>query len=297
MRHLLLLSLLYAGLLRAQGSLEVVAAYYGPGPNFIDVTDVVRPLAQPDGLRLMVGVASLGNDPFPGQVKLLRLYYRYLGQFQAGEWKDGELVLVGRAAVNRRDGGMRGDRAITPTKTSSKLIIVSAQYGAGTRVNDVTALLAGRIANNRLSVVANNDTLGGDPARATAKTLTVAYEINGQRATATVKEGQTLTLPPEDAAAGPTTPANGACFYPAANFGGQPVCAAQGQDQAQVSGPFASLKLLGTTRLVEIFESQNFTGRTLRLSADTADLSRVTSGFFGTPATWAPNFGSFRMSQ
>lgn len=309
--RVLLASCLFSGVLSAQGNLEVIAAYYGVDRNFVDVTSSTRSRAQSTGLAFVVGADSLGGDPFPGQIKTLRLYYKLGGVFQQGEWKDGENVTIGRFTTGRRDRdtGMRGggiDRASrTPSPVAvaapAGLRIISGQYGAGTRVNDVTALLAGRIAGDRLNILVENNSLGGDPIRGADKLLNVTYEWNGQRYTASAKEGQTLRLPPDQVvAASPAPsvlPANGACLYAAANFQGTPTCAAFGQDPAQLTGTFGSLKLLGTVRQVELFESANFAGRSLRLTTDIPDLNRATSGFFGSPITWAPNPGAFRMIQ
>ena len=169
--RVLLAGCLLSGVLRAQGNLEVIAAYYGADRNFVDVTSSTRSQAQPTGLGFVVGSDSLGGDPFPGQIKTLRLYYKLGGVFQQDEWKA------------------------------------------------------------------------------------------------------------------------------AANFRGAPTCVAFGQNPAQLTGTFGSLKLLGNVRQVELFESANFAGRSLRLTADIPDLTRATSGFFGSPVTWAPNPGAFRMIQ
>jgi len=92
-------------------------------------------------------------------------------------------------------------------------------------------------------------------------------------------------------------PPDGVCFYPDKNYQGTAVCAVWGQDQPRVNSAFGSVRILGSVRVVELFESANYQGRSLRLTSDLADLSRASAGFFGTPATWAPNLGSFRMGQ
>jgi hypothetical protein len=387
-RSILILTVL-AATLPAQ-TLEVIAAYYGADRNFVDVTSIVRAQAETAGLALTVGADALGGDPFPGQLKSLRIYYKLGTQFQQGEWKDSEAVAIGRTSPMR--GGLRGrvDRSRTatgqltilraiygagnrtvdvtnlvqgrvqnnvlefdvtgtqlgdpapgtlkelvvtyqyagltrearagdgqrlrlpvdtiapqtatqpaPTATAG-LRIVSALYAAGSRVMDVTSLISSRVAADRLSVPVDNNTMGGDPQRGAAKVLTIVYEWNGQRFTDSAKEGQTMRLPSDRAlAASPAVslPTNGVCFYPSTNYQGTPVCAVLGQDQPRVNTVFGSLRLLGTVRQVELFESPNYTGRSVRVTSDLADLSQASGGFFGTPATWAPNLASFRMSQ
>lgn len=394
MRYVLPL-LLLAAALPAQ-TLEVIAAYYGADRNFVDVTANVRGQAQADGLTLTVGADSLGGDPFPGQLKSLRIYFRLSGQFQNGEWKDAEVVRLGRVTlqsqrgISRERGGGRGgvtmpqplqvtratygtggrtldvtellkgqiqnnqlafdvpgsqlgdpapgsvkELVVTyvwegrtlearardgerltlplaaspapappPAPIATGLKIITAQYGQGNRVADVTGLLIARIAANRLVTSVDNKSMGGDPAVAADTTLNVTYEWNGQRYTASAKEGQTLRLPPDNLLvsspappATPATPADGVCFYREANYQGAPICATLGQDQARVAGPFASVRLFGRARTLDLFESANYSGRTLRLTSDSPDLSQVSSGFFATSSAWAPNLGSFRLGQ
>ena len=400
--RLLLTWILLTTTLLAQNTLEVIAAYYGSDRSFVDVTGIVRAQSLPEYVGLTVGANSLGGDPFPGQLKTLRIYYKLSGQFQQGEWKDNEAVVIGRPNAAMRGGGGGRNRTgrtgagqltivqaiygtgnrtvdVTPivqgrvqrntldidvpggqlgdpapglskelvvtyeyggvmrearvrdggrlrlpldtaaSQTSSAatssagyggLKIVSAQYGAGNRVIDVTSLIASRVSSDQLTVPVDNNNMGGDPQRGGDKVLTIVYDWNGQRFTDSAREGQTMRLPSERAMG--TSPANananangatrlptdGVCFYPGQNYQGNPVCVAMGQDQARVNGSFGSLRIRGTVRQVELFESPNYSGRSTRVTTDLADLSQAGSGgFFGTPATWAPNLGSFRMSQ
>ncbi len=389
-RRLLIALALLAATLPAQSGLEVIAAYYGTDRSFLDVTAIVRAQAQPDGLGLTVGTAALGGDPFPGQLKTLRIYYKLSGQFQQGEWKDSENIALGRLNNGGRNTGMRGggrpvarerptisapltiiqatygagtrtvdvtsllqsriqrdqldfevpgsllgdpapgllkellvsyqwngqtrearvrdgerlrlptDQVTTASPVATGLKMVSAQYGSGTRVTDVTALLGARIAADRLVVLVENNSLGGDPSRGADKVLNVVYEWNGQRYNASAKEGQTLRLPPDQAAipvSNVRTPTNGVCLYPGQNFQGTPFCAELGQDQARVTGTWGSLRLFGTARQVDLFETAGFTGRTVRLTAELADLSRAGGSFFSGLAPWATTPASFRISQ
>ena len=386
---------LFVATLPAQTGLEVIAAYYGSDRSFVDVTATVRAQAQPDGLGLTVGITALGGDPFPGQLKTMRIYYKLNGQFQQGEWKDSENVLIGRlntGGLNSggRNTGMRGggrpmarertnstapltitqatygagnrtvdvttllqsriqrdqldfdvpgsllgdpapgllkelvvsyrwngqvrearvrdgDRLRLPngTPVATGLKIVSAQYGSGTRVMDVTALLEARISADRLVMLVENNSLGGDPLRGADKVLNVVYEWNGQRYNVSAKEGQTLRLPADpvvsavsaSGSASARTPTDGVCLYPGQNFQGTPFCAALGQDQATFTGTWGSLRLFGTARQVDLFETANFTGRTVRLTAELADLSRAGGGFFSVPAPWATTPASLRLTQ
>jgi hypothetical protein len=75
------------------------------------------------------------------------------------------------------------------------LRIVQASYGAGNRRRDVTSRLQSMVRNNRLTVLVNNSTMGGDPAFSQPKNLQVTYEYQGQRRNTNVGEGGRLTLP------------------------------------------------------------------------------------------------------
>jgi hypothetical protein len=77
----------------------------------------------------------------------------------------------------------------------SDLRIVSATYGAGGRSANVTNRLQELIQNDRLNVVVNNDSMGGDPAPDNHKKLEVTYTFRGRQRRATVSEGGTLDIP------------------------------------------------------------------------------------------------------
>ncbi len=81
--------------------------------------------------------------------------------------------------------------------TSSVVVetILEARYGTQANFADVTALLQGKLTSGTLSVVASNSAMGGDPASGQSKALTVRYLTNLGERTASVSEGQTLTLP------------------------------------------------------------------------------------------------------
>jgi uncharacterized delta-60 repeat protein len=73
--------------------------------------------------------------------------------------------------------------------------VLEARYGTKTTFADVTTLLQGKLTNGTLSVVASNSAMGGDPASGQSKELTVRYLTNLGERTASVSEGQTLSLP------------------------------------------------------------------------------------------------------
>jgi alpha-L-rhamnosidase len=88
--------------------------------------------------------------------------------------------------------------ANTPASNSTApLIIRRATYEVveNEKAVDVTAVLAGQVKENRLSLVVNNKTLGGDPGQNMPKRLRVEYELGGQSFKKEVNENQKLVLP------------------------------------------------------------------------------------------------------
>ncbi len=80
--------------------------------------------------------------------------------------------------------------------SAAKLEIISAHYEAadGKGGTNVTAKVAALVDGGSLSLVANNDTLGGDPAYEHVKRLRVEYSLGGVRKSAMVAENETLNL-------------------------------------------------------------------------------------------------------
>lgn len=74
------------------------------------------------------------------------------------------------------------------------LTIQKAEYGAATQFADVTATLRAALHNNRLTLAANNQTLG-DPAFHQVKSLRVTYTVGGKTRQIEVPENGTLHLP------------------------------------------------------------------------------------------------------
>jgi hypothetical protein len=70
-----------------------------------------------------------------------------------------------------------------------------AYWGVQGRTANVTDLLRTMQRENGLQVMANNRSLGGDPAPGVDKVLIVVYRIQGQESAAAVHEGNLLTIP------------------------------------------------------------------------------------------------------
>lgn len=70
-----------------------------------------------------------------------------------------------------------------------------AYWGVQGRTANVTDLLRTMQRDGALQVVANNRSLGSDPAPGADKLLIVVYRVEGQETAAAVREGNFLTIP------------------------------------------------------------------------------------------------------
>ena len=75
------------------------------------------------------------------------------------------------------------------------LTIKRAVYGSKDGEKDVTAILAGQVKNNALSLIVNNGAFGGDPSPGKPKNLTVDYEVDGKPLTKTLPQNALLSIP------------------------------------------------------------------------------------------------------
>ena len=197
LRFLIVLTLLSATLV-AQSPLEIVAAYWGNGNNFADVTARVRSMVQGNSLNIPVNVGNLGVDPLPGAGKVLRVYYRQNGQFNQGEWREGLAAQIAPGAGGVA-GGVPGNlgRIFNGNRTAAvlPLRVTFAAYGYGNQVQDVTSLMQSRIANNRLDLQITNANMGGDPAPNVVKQFRIDYEWAGRANEVNLNENDVLHLP------------------------------------------------------------------------------------------------------
>jgi len=90
------------------------------------------------------------------------------------------------------------DQLVSPSVAElpySDLKIIKATYGSGDHMVNVTTQLQHLVQNDKLNVVANDDTMGGSPGTKSHKTLTVYYSIHGTEREMGVPEGGKLSIP------------------------------------------------------------------------------------------------------
>lgn len=172
------------------GRWQLVRAEYGAGNAWMDVTGRVRSLINGDLLHIRADNATFGGDPAIGAHKTLRLHVRDDdGHEKTLTFREKEIVELSLSAAEHERGSDRDHER-------GRLRITRASYGSRDRALDVTDLLNSRIEGDRLSLPINNDTMGGDPAQDTRKTLTVWYSLGGSDLQTSVDEGGMLNLPP-----------------------------------------------------------------------------------------------------
>ncbi len=164
---------------------DLIRADYGSGNQWIEVTQRVSSLIRGGSLNFRVDNDTLGVDPRPGEVKVLRL------QIQDQNGRTRQLTFQENEYVNLRinSGGPYAGGG------SGRLQILRADYGAGNRFMDVTARLNSQIQGDQLNLQVTNNTMGGDPAKGQDKTLRVQYAYNGRQGQVAINEGDYIRLP------------------------------------------------------------------------------------------------------
>ena len=201
------------------GDWLVMRADYGFRAQRKDVTGIVKDLISRGGVNGFVAVNNqmMGGDPAPGADKVLRIYARNgEGQDQEFDYAEGRLVpanmFFARIAerdnhTDRDDHADRGDRddrddhggrdqfAGGYDRDWSRVNIQLAFWGAQGRMVNVTDMLQHMVRNGALTVLANNASMGGDPAPGAGKLLIIIYQYHGQQQAAAASEGHMLALP------------------------------------------------------------------------------------------------------
>jgi hypothetical protein len=174
---------LFAGSAAAQGG-ELVAAEYGIHNHRADVTQQVRSWIHDGVLQFDVDGRSLGVDPAKGHVKELFIRLRHwdgnVEEYHYAEYSHVYLVLDPERGYERHERGFH---------------IIRAYYGGEGRFVDVTETLRSMKRDDRLFVVVDNRSMGGDPDPNVHKVLRVLYWHEGERRNIVVPEHGELRLP------------------------------------------------------------------------------------------------------
>lgn len=199
---------------RDDGDYAILGARYGVPEASIDVTRRLRELARRDA-RVRVTNDLFDDDPAVGRTKMLRIYARdRSGQvrtfdYREGAWIDGS-QFTGWGRGDWGQGGWSGNWDGRPgngnpggynpggygPSQDSRLTIVRATYGSGTRYVDVTDRVRNLGRGGVVDVRVSNDLAAYDPAEGEVKTLRVYYLVGrGPEQIAQAREGQRLRIP------------------------------------------------------------------------------------------------------
>lgn len=159
--------------------LQINSAQYGAS-HMTDVTARLASLVRDNSLSLRVAYDTIGVDPDEGRTKHLDVNYTYNGVPGHVTLRDGETLNLPDASIVGIGGGLR---------------ILTAEYGTGYRLIDVTSRLNAQVQSNTLELRITNDSMGGDPAHEEAKWLDVWYVFNDRAGHVKVHEKDVLTLP------------------------------------------------------------------------------------------------------
>ena len=205
---LLVLAFLTSNVSGQDGAWLFVRADYGFRNQRADVTGLVRDLILHGGVHGQISVSNqtMGGDPFPGADKVLRIFARDArNEDREFDYVEGAFVPAGLFMVERP--GDRDDQAGRDDHDNhgrgddrdrgdwNRLTIVNGFYGVQGRMVSVTDRLQSMVHNGQLSVVANNASMGGDPAPGGNKLLIVVYQYHGQQQAMAASEGHLLALP------------------------------------------------------------------------------------------------------
>jgi hypothetical protein len=183
------------------GVWRIMRAQYGWRDRQTDVTDLVGDLIGRGGVngRVWVNNQTMGGDPAVSRDKTLRIIARnQQNQEREFLYREGAAIDVSMFAVRRDefDDRPRGDSRRDDRRDDHRgLLILRAYWGVQGRTANVTDLLRTMQRENGLQVMANNRSLGGDPAPGADKVLIVVYRVQGQETAAAVREGNFLTIP------------------------------------------------------------------------------------------------------
>jgi hypothetical protein len=191
------------------GGWRIVRAQYGWRDRQTNVTDVVRDLIERGGVngRVIVNNQTMGGDPAVSRDKTLRIIARNRqNQEREFVYLEGAPIDVALFAVRRdefddrpRGDDHRDDRRDVHRDDRAgahrEVAILRAYWGVQGRTANVTELLRNMQRENGLQVMANNRSLGSDPAPGADKVLIVIYRVQGQETAAAVREGNSLTIP------------------------------------------------------------------------------------------------------
>jgi hypothetical protein len=190
------LALVSGSVVLAGEKIEIIKAEYGAQDKWGDVTTVVQSKVTGDSLKIAADNNIL-DDPAPGLGKVLKVTAK-AGDKQADfKCNEGESIEINaeKIAAVAKAAALKAAASTAPkVKTDTRLVIISAEYGADDKKADVAEKVRNMVANGTKKIPATNE-LFGDPAEGVGKVLTIKYKLDGKESTVTAGENESLDLP------------------------------------------------------------------------------------------------------
>lgn len=174
-----------------RGYIGLARKFTMPEPERVAMCQKAFDIARPTEQKLVLDVLTI--HPSAGGLKLAT------AAMQDSELK--EAAMQATLVIAQKIGGKGvdvSDLLASAGLDKVKLEIVKAEYGAGSMLKDVTALLrkhAGDLPLITLPSANYNASFGGDPLPGAAKQLKIQYRINGKDGVASFAENALIILP------------------------------------------------------------------------------------------------------
>ncbi|MEP7366220.1 MAG: hypothetical protein ABI972_23430 [Acidobacteriota bacterium] len=231
---------------------EIVLATYGSG-QLHDVTSTVRSALASGKRDLPVTLDALAtSDPAPGRVKMLRIVYRVNGSLYEVMANDFETITFPTGAPVTTAAATQP----APAPTTS----VQPTTGGFFDTPGATT-----------SPTPSAGTVGSSAASAGAPAVSAPSTSAAVPAPVTVSP--VASVP------------NGACFYVQPNFSGSPYCFATGSATSTLGDQrrhFRSMRLVGSAKAAWLFDADNFTGASVRLTQSQPNLRTAQGSYYST---------------
>ncbi len=190
------LALVSGSMTFAGEKIEIIKAEYGAQDKWGDVTTIVQSKVTGDSLKISADNNIL-SDPAPGLGKVLKVTAKTDDKQADFKCNEGETIEISAEKITAvaKAAALKAAASTAPKiKADTRLVIISAEYGADDKKVDVAEKVRNMVANGTKKIPATNE-LFGDPAEGVSKVLTIKYKLDGKEATVTAGENESLDLP------------------------------------------------------------------------------------------------------
>ena len=167
---------------RVMPGLRITDARYGAGKRTLDATAMLNRMVLEGKAGVNVNNDAMGADPAPSEAKYLAVVYDQHG------------IKTKVIAAENQILWFPVEQRVEAAK-DGELKILEAWFGARGRENLVTSLIEAKRVKAGLRIVADVETMGGDPFPGQSKKLRLRYLYRGDLRVQVVNEGEVLKIP------------------------------------------------------------------------------------------------------